>query len=744
MKKFELLRYIKKFSVFILLFAMLGSCFIYKYSVDHQQYTAAVNLSYTNDGIVDGYTPDGHPLDVTEIYSSTVVAQALEMLDISESPDAVRSRCSVTPVIPEEQQLINEALYDKGEESEYFPDEYTVKLVVGGDKGEAYARNVLDAIIQSYCMFYTEKYVEHRLSLNSSSDLLDKGYDYYECIIMLEYDTQEMLDYLSAKKNDHPDFRSSATGYTYTDLYEIYNDLKKYEIPSLYAQVIDGPQSKNGELIKKALSDQIKESERMETVKIERRDYLKKLIDNFSAQNKKIMDYHYRDQVGESSSTDYILKDVEDNLHTGDVETTYDTLILEYIELDKQIKAEAIRRDNQKYFLSIFQNVDARGSGSAQSHQAMEDAINKYEQALTRYYQIVNETSKEFNRSLSADYLKMESSIHVSQAINVKIYVALAVLFFLIVGVIGAIVLGRAGDMIDYFLYVDKKTGLANRQSCDNFIDAKSKALLLDNNTCMVFRFTRLAELSQKYGYAVGNNVLKDFAGLLAAMDENGRNVFHNDAGMFIAFFEQCNSKKAEIILKILGDQVGEYNRLNPDYAITYSSAYSTTTDEGIYEIRKLLSSAIKKLNTAGQTPEKKPEPAPSVIEERTDTAEKVMEEKADTPESAMEEKDDTAESTIEEKADTAESVSEEKAEPAQSASEEKAAPAQSVSVEKAAPAETVIEEKAAPAQSAEEKKRILPNVQLMKNLIPSNAQLGKKLTRLKAQLKKNLTRPKP
>ncbi len=722
MKKFELLRYIKKFSVFILLLAMLGSFSIYKYSVNHQQYTASVNISYTNDAIVNGYTPDGFPLDVTEIYSSTVVAQALEMLDIHESPDSVRSRCSVTPVIPEAQQLINEALYDKGEESEYFPDEYTVRLVVGGDKGAAYARNVLDAIIQSYCLFYTEKHVERRLSLNSSSNLLDKGYDYYESIFMLENDTNEMLDYLTGKMNDHPDFRSSATGYSYQDLHELYEDWKKYVIPGLYAQVIDGPQSKNGEIIRKTLSDQIKESERMEAVKVERRDYLKKLIDNFSDQNKKIMDYHYRDQIGESSSTDYILKDVEEHLHTGDVETTYDSLILEYIELDKQIKGEAIRRDNKKFFLNIFQNVDASGSGTPQSHQEMEDAINKYEQTLAKYYQIVNETSKEYNRSLSADYLKMESSIHVVQSINVKIYVALAVLFFLIVGVIGAIVLGRAGDMIDYFLYVDKKTGLANRQSCDNFIDAKSKALLLDNNTCMVFRFTRLAELSHKYGYAVGNNVLKDFAGLLGAMDENGRNVFHNDAGMFIAFFEQCNSKKAEIILKILSDQVGEYNRLNPDYAITYLCAYSTTTDEGIYEIRKLLSSAIRKLNTITQAPEKKPDTVQAVIEERADTAE-----------SASEKTPEPTESASEKKTEPTESASGKTPEPTESASEKKTEPAESASGKKSEPVQSVGKEKPGPAQSTDGEKRSLPKAQIKKGLI-----------RLKAQLKKRLTRPKP
>ena len=58
-----------------------------------------------------------------------------------------------------------------------------------GSLGAGYARNMLDAIIQSYCTYYTEKYVEQKLSLNPSSGLLGNGYDYYECIRILENDT---------------------------------------------------------------------------------------------------------------------------------------------------------------------------------------------------------------------------------------------------------------------------------------------------------------------------------------------------------------------------------------------------------------------------------------------------------------------------------------------------------------------------------------------------------------------------
>ena len=40
-----------------------------------------------------------------------------------------------------------------------------MSLVVDGKLGGSYARNMLDAIMQSYCTYYTEKYVEQKLSL---------------------------------------------------------------------------------------------------------------------------------------------------------------------------------------------------------------------------------------------------------------------------------------------------------------------------------------------------------------------------------------------------------------------------------------------------------------------------------------------------------------------------------------------------------------------------------------------------
>lgn len=58
MKKFEILRYLKRFSLLIFLVSLAGAAAIYLYADGRQKYTASVIIRYTNDGISDGYTPD--------------------------------------------------------------------------------------------------------------------------------------------------------------------------------------------------------------------------------------------------------------------------------------------------------------------------------------------------------------------------------------------------------------------------------------------------------------------------------------------------------------------------------------------------------------------------------------------------------------------------------------------------------------------------------------------------------------
>lgn len=586
MKKFEILRYLKRFSFLIFLLSLAGSLLIYLYADSKQAYTASVVIKYTNSGVADGYAPDGSKLDVNEIYSSAVISQAMDALGASGKLSNIRSNVTVTPIIPDDQQKINDALIEKGEEITYFPNTYRVSLVVSGKQGANYARNMLDAILQSYCTYYTEKYVEQKLSLNPSSHLLENDYDYYECIRILENDTNDMQNFLLAKREHYPDFRSSKTGYTYADLCAIYSSFKKYTIPELYAQVLSGPQIRDGTVLQEFLANSIADSNQTEQVDTGRRTSIEQLIDEYVQKNAGILESYFT-EGGDNVSSNYILGNIEQAGAGDKAQTTYDGLILELVDIDKKIAANQIDREFLSEILTNFQNVDF--GGTSEEHTRMEQMINDYEAQLQKYYEIVNVSSKELNLYISADYLKMMSSVRVAPSINVKLYLVIALVLFFVIGCCGAIVLGRLSDVVDYLLYTDKKSGLPNREKLDVYINGLSGKILPEDYTCFALQLDNLSELSKRFGYTVGDGVLKDFSGLVQLMGDTDGMIGYNGIGKFNAFFDECSDKKASVMVRILESQVEEYNKLNPEYPIKFTAAWATTSSTGLYEIRDLL-----------------------------------------------------------------------------------------------------------------------------------------------------------
>ena len=607
MKKFEILRYLKRFSFLIFLLSLAGSLLIYLYADNKQEYTASVVIKYTNSGVADGYAPDGSKLDVNEIYSSAVISQAMDALGASGKLSNIRSNVTVTPIIPDDQQRINDALIEKGEEVTYFPNTYRVSLVVSGKQGANYARNMLDAILQSYCTYYTEKYVEQKLSLNPSSHLLENGYDYYECIRILENDTNDMQNFLLAKREHYPDFRSSKTGYTYADLCAIYSSFKKYTIPELYAQVLSGPQIRDGTVLQEFLANSIADSNQTEQVDTGRRTSIEQLIDEYVQKNAGILESYFT-EGGDNVSSNYILGNIEQAGAGDKAQTTYDGLILELVDIDKKIAANQIDREFLSEILTNFQNMDF--GGTSEEHTRMEQMINDYEAQLQKYYEIVNVSSKELNLYISADYLKMMSSVRVAPSINVKLYLVIALVLFFVIGCCGAIVLGRLSDVVDYLLYTDKKSGLPNREKLDVYINGLSGKILPEDYTCFALQLDNLSELSKRFGYTVGDGVLKDFSGLVQLMGDTDGMIGYNGIGKFAAFFDECSDKKASVMVRILESQVEEYNKLNPEYPIKFTAAWATTSSTGLYEIRDLLRLAQSDMTISFKQKESSDRPA--------------------------------------------------------------------------------------------------------------------------------------
>ena len=599
MKKFNIFRYLKQFSLLIFLLAVVGSVAIFLYGKSQQRYIATVVIQYTNTGAKEGLTPDGSPLDVTEIYSSTVIDRALRELESSANIDSVRSNCYVEEVIPEDQQKLNEALIEKGQESTYIPDTYKVFFVADSDKDEDYAWNILDSIIKNYCEFYTEKYVEEQLQSNDSLAMLQGEYDFIESAQILENDVSQMLDYLLTQRANWPNFRSVETGYTYGDLYNIYSYLYSYDIPNLYSLILGTAETKDIEVLKNRLTRDSEDLQLSIDQCQQQANHLKLLIDNYSGRNKEMMDYHYHNSNSQDGGTEYILKDVEYDKDNHDKETTYDGLIQEYVNLNINTRQKQIEKAHNEYLLSVFNNALETENRKVLTTEELQEKIDQCNALIRKYDKDVEETGRELNRFLSADYLNMVSSINVSTSVNLKLYLVIAVVLFTVVGGIGAVLLGRLMDFIDYLLYVDKTVGLPNRAKCDEYIAEHSATLVKENFSCLVMRMVSLNELTRDYGRVTGDAVLKDFGMILKSFGELYGFVGYNDGGIFLSFFPDCSAGKLDVMVEAINRQVAEYNKVNAGREIRFIYGKAVSDVDSVFEIRGLLRLAMQRMNTA-------------------------------------------------------------------------------------------------------------------------------------------------
>jgi len=603
MRKFSVLRYLKQFSLLIFLLSVIGSLAIFFYGRSQQHYVASTVIQYTNNGAKEGYTPDGSPLNVEEIYSSTVIDAALTDLGYQANIDSIRSNCYVEEVISETQQKLNEALLEKGEKPSDVADTYQVYYIGDNETGEDYTRNVLDAIIKNYYEFYAEKYVEEQLPSNGVSVLAEGDYDFLESAQVLEDSVSEMLDYLLDKRASHPYFRSVETGYTYNDLHRIYNFLYNYELPSLYAAILTNAETNDIDLLMSRLTKECEDMQLYIDNRQERADSLKDLIDHYSDRNKEMMDYHYRSSDSRDIGTEYILKDVERNQENNKKETTYDGLIQEYVDLNIGIRQKTIEKEHKEYLLSVFETARSSDERKKFSPEEISQKIEHCGNLATEYYQYVEKSGRELNRQLSANYLTMISSINVQPAVNLKLYIVIAFVLFALVGGIGAVLLGRTLDFIDYFRYVDKTVQLPNRARCDVYIDEWSHRVLDENFSCMVLKIDSLSSLSSQYGREAGDEVLKDFAMILKGFGDLYGFVGYNGGGVFFVFFPDCSSKKLDVILEAIGRQVENYNRSNREYKIHYIFGKAVSNSDDVFEIRDLLRLAMQRMHSGQSFP---------------------------------------------------------------------------------------------------------------------------------------------
>lgn len=601
MKSFNIIRYLKKWWPLIALMSFCAGVFFMRYATSNQSYTAQSIIKYNYSKAEDGKTPSGADLDVSEIFSSTVVKEAIENLGLTVNVDTIRSGGTVTGIVPDDVTKTQEAKIDKGEDVEkYHSTEYIVKLSVSSDYSTEYVRTMLDEILSCYFANFGEKYVDYSTIPNNAAALDGQGYDYIEQAEILNNTVAQITANLGNCQAAHPEFVSSTTGLSLSDLLDEYNYVSDVEIPYLFSEILGGKLTQNREVLLKKYQERYNTYVMDGDVDSEKVAAVLEVIQSYGNKNKDGSLYYQR---GARSGTEddtggFVLSDVYEEDTNIDRTTVYDNLISDYVTILNRQSNNVIDAAYCQYIIGVFQDAadstDVSSENQAFSQQSVEQEIDALQSQLNSLYESLSITMKEYNEYCGAVNLGVLASTTVSEKINVKLYILLGVAVFFILGVCGAILLGRIQDFVEYMFFTEQSLDMPNRTACDLFIRNNSGRVLPDDTVCVVVELANLSQINIVYGRERGNAMLAQFAGFLKEASATCGTVYYNGGQQFIGFFDQCRMEDAESFADYFHRLITAYNAESTESTYEYAIGIAESKASNAYSIRALLREALR------------------------------------------------------------------------------------------------------------------------------------------------------
>ena len=224
----------------------------------------------------------------------------------------------------------------------------------------------------------------------------------------------------------------------------------------------------------------------------------------------------------------------------------------------------------------------------------MEQEIAALQGRLNALYETLSLTMKEYNEYCGAVNLGVLASTTVSEKINVKLYILLGVAVFFILGICGAILLGRIQDFVEYLFFTEQSLDMPNRTACDLFIRNNSSRVLPDDTVCVVVELANLSQINTAYGRERGNAMLDQFADFLKEASATCGTIYYNGGQQFIGFFDQCRMEDSESFADYFHRLIAAYNAESTEATYEYAIGISESKASNAYSIRALLREALR------------------------------------------------------------------------------------------------------------------------------------------------------
>lgn len=637
MKDFQIFRYLKQFKYLIAIGSVLaGFMFYYVASNRMQSYTASTVIEYTNTGASEGLAPDGSKIDTSEIYGSYIIAKVIQNLGIDPSTanmDDIRNSITITSIITDEQQQIFDAKVTQGEDASLIATRYMVTFNSGVASGKDYPRAMLNEILDVYSAYYGETHVNSARSPNGVNDIYDKGYDYIEMMDVIDESLTATLQTLNGKISGDSTFRSSVTGYSFSDLYREYELLQNIEVPKITAQILAGKITKNRDILLAKYRNRNNDLSIENSASEQEVEKIMGVIDSYVQM--------MSDSGNTNITSEYILSDIYDDTQGGlysktDQTTSYDKLFIRYVQDRTGYTANEIDAAYNQYILDTFS--DAQEESSEEDQQAVTQAIRSLVEKINTLYADMEETTDEYNEYLGAANISVLSSVGVTEKISINKFTMMIVVVFGVFGCLGAIALGRLWDIIEYYMFTNKTVNLPNRAHCDQFIAGMENKMLSNSYVCVAFKLTNLQEENRRLGRNAGNQMMKTFARVLTSIFVPSKMVFvaYNDSAQYLVFADEYNPEQTKASLAQMRTVLAQKCEREA-FEIEYDEGYACSGEEQSFYIRRLLSIALSRQNENRQSDTEVPrKPDNSEKQAKTNVkTEKTSEKSAKAPEKA-------------------------------------------------------------------------------------------------------------
>ena len=150
---------------------------------------------------------------------------------------------------------------------------------------------------------------------------------------------------------------------------------------------------------------------------------------------------------------------------------------------------------------------------------------------------------------------------------------------------------------LNYAVSSDPVSGIANRYSCDNEIKKYQGKPLPKDIGSVMFELTNLQDINQANGHEAGNEIIRDFSGIIQSAALGHAFVGRNGGNKFLAIIENCDKEKMNIFLERITERINKYNESESRFPINfrYGIAFNENSDiETITQLVALSNTRIK------------------------------------------------------------------------------------------------------------------------------------------------------